>query len=330
MPINPALDPLWFPWRFDEIADGFQVRHLTRDDHAGATFLTDEYLGIGPVQLVARNTLPSLAQAPLHFIFHSAFCLSTVLARAFNLPGLSMGLKEPMVLNDMAGLQLRGVGGASLASTLGSSLALLARPFSPGESVVIKPSNIANVLIAGMMQLRPQSRAVLVHAPLRVYLGSICRKGLDGRLWVRDLLIKQHSQGLHDFGFGLHDYFAQSDLQVAAMGWLAQHRLFGRLASRLTDRIRTLNSDLITAEPAAVITALGQLFDIDLDAAAVVTGPAFTRHSKHGVAFDAAARERERTAEAIYSDEIDKVVIWTERVAESQDIPLILPNPLIS
>jgi hypothetical protein len=324
-----AADPLWFPWRFDEAADAFQFRRLTRDDHASATFLTEEYLGAAPVERAARTALPVTTQAPIHFIFHSAFCLSSVLARAFDLPGAAMGLKEPMLFNDLAGWQLRGARGPQLAQAMEASLALLARPFGHGEAILVKPSNVANALIAGTLQLRPQSRALLLHAPLPVYLGSITRKGLDGRLWVRDLLLKQMTQGLHDFGFDSGDYLAQSDLQVAAMGWLAQQRLFGRLAERLGDRVRTLNSDLVTARPADVMAALGQLFGISLDVPAVIAGPAFTRHSKHGTDFDAAARERERTAEAAHADEIAKVAIWAEKVAESQGIAIALPNPLI-
>ncbi|MBC2669995.1 hypothetical protein ACFOON_10535 [Novosphingobium piscinae] len=324
-----AADPFWFPWRFDEAADGFQLRHLTRQDHARATFLTEEYLGSAPVEFVPRANVPAVAQAPLHFIFHSAFCLSSVLVRAFDLPGAAMGLKEPMVLNDLAGWHLRGTVGPQLAQAMDASLALLARPLSPGEAVVVKPSNIANALIAGMLQLRPQARALLLHAPLPVYLGSIARKGLEGRLWVRDLLVKQLGQGLHEFGFTAQDYLGQSDLQVAAMGWLAQQRLFGLLAGRFGERVRTLNSDLVTARPAEVMSALATLFGVPLDVPAVLAGPAFTRHSKHGTAFDAAAREREREAEAAHADEIGKVTYWAERVAESQGIALTLPNPLI-
>lgn len=326
---HPASNPLWFPWRFDEAADGFQLRRLTRDDHAHATFLTEDVLGTAAVEFVPRSTLPAVDAGPLHFIFHSAFCLSSLLTRAFDLPGLAMGLKEPMVLNDLAGWQMRGATGPQLAQAMDASLSLLARPFGPGEAIVVKPSNIANALIAGMLQLRPQSRALFLHAPLRTYLGSITRKGLDGRLWVRDLLVKQLRQGLQDLGFEPEDYLAQSDLQVAAMGWLAQQRLFALLAERLGSRVRTLNSDLITARPAEVMTALGALFGIRLDVPAVVAGPAFTQHSKHGHAFDAAAREREREAEEAHADEIYKVAIWAEKVAESQGIPLALPGPLI-
>jgi len=326
---NLAADPLWFPWRFVEAADAFQFRRLTRDDHSRATFLTEEYLGTAPMEAASRSALPVTGNTPIQFIFHSAFCLSSVLARAFDLPGTAIGLKEPMLFNDLAGWQLRGARGPQLAQAMEASLALLARPFGPGESVVVKPSNVANALIAGTLQLRPQARALLLHAPLPIYLGSIARKGLDGRLWVRDLLIKQIAQGLHDFGFGAEAYLTQSDLQVAAMGWLAQHRLFSRLAERLGDRVRTLNSDLVTAQPAEVMTALGSHFGINLDVPAVVAGPAFTRHSKHGTSFDAEAREQERSSEAAHADEIGKVTIWAEKVAESQGIALALPSPLI-
>ncbi|MEI6487133.1 MAG: hypothetical protein WCO11_12835 [Sphingomonadales bacterium] len=324
-----AADPLWFPWRFDEAADAFRFRRLSREDHARATFLTEDYLGAAPVESAPRTAVVAGEQAPIHFIFHSAFCLSSLLARAFDLPGTAIGLKEPMLFNDLAGWQLRGASGPQLGAAMAAGLSLLARPFGPGEAVIVKPSNIANALIAGTMQLRPQARALLLHAPLRVYLGSITRKGLDGRLWVRDLLIKQLRQGLHDFGYGADDYLGQSDLQVAAMGWLAQHRLFGRLAQRLGDRVRTLDSDSITARPHEVMAALAAHFGVDIDVPAVVAGPAFTRHSKHGTAFDAGARAAEQAAEAAHADEIGKVAIWAEKVAETNGIPLALPQRLI-
>ena len=63
--------------------------------------------------LAARGT-----DAPIHFIFHSAFCLSSVLARAFDMPGTSMGLKEPMLFNDLAGWQMRGAKGPQLAQAM--------------------------------------------------------------------------------------------------------------------------------------------------------------------------------------------------------------------
>lgn len=330
-PARIVRDPSWFAYRFDDAADAFRFRYIDRAAIGGATFLTDEHLGSGElIDLRRVDTLdPSLPQAQLHFVFHSAFCCSTMLVRAFDLPGTAMGLPEPLLFNDLTGWQMRGASGPALADALTAGLRLLARSYGVGEAVVVKPSNIANVLIAGTLQLRPDSRAVLLHAPLPVYLGSIVRKGLDGRLWVRDLLIKQLRQGLHDFGFTVDDYLGQSDLQVAAMGWLAQQALFARLVARYPGRLRCLDSDQLLAQPAAAMAALGSHFGLELDVPAIVGGPAFTRHSKTGSAFDVAARVAEQAAEAAHADELQKVARWAEAVAQSQGVPMVLPAPLI-
>ncbi len=332
--ISPATivrDALWFAHRYDPGHDAFQFRALSRDAHRSATFLTDEYLGPAAVTAVRRSDVEALAplSAPLHFIFHSAFCCSTVLARAFDAPGVAMGLKEPVLLNDLVGWQHRGGTAAAIAPVLDAGLMLLARPFAPGEAVVIKPSNVTNGLAPGMMMMRPEARALLLYAPLRVYLASVARKGMTGRLWSRDLLVKQLREGLHPFGFTGEDYLGQTDLQVAAMGWLAQHALFAKMAAQFGDRVRTADSERLMAAPVAAMTRLGTLFGVALDAATIVAGSAFTRHSKSGGDFGQAQRVDEQVAGAgAHADEIEKVAIWAEAVAASAGVPLVLPVPL--
>lgn len=327
-----ARDPLWFPYRYDPSQDAFQFRRLTRADHRGATFLTDEYLGAGAVKALKRGEVaPNVAApAPLHFIFHSAFCCSTVLARAFDAEGQAMGLKEPLLFNDLAGWQSRGATPDQLMAVMRDGLKLLARPFAPGEAVVIKPSNIINVLAPAVLAAQPGARALLLEAPLPDFLNSIARKGMWGRLWARELLLKQLRAGMHGFGFKPDDYFGQTDLQVAAMGWLAQHALFARLAAQYPERVRTLDSVALMASPAAAMAALSALFAVPLDVDAVVAGPAFTRHSKSGSSFGAEARLAEQAGAApAHADEIEKVTVWAEAVAKAAQVPMVLPGALL-
>jgi hypothetical protein len=325
-----ASNPVWLPHRYDPQHDAIHFRHTPRSAHGSATFLTDEYLGGAKPSIVARSAARAQAgsPAPLRFIVHSAFCCSTLLARAFDAPGLAMGLKEPVILNDLIGWQLRGGDGGQIASVLDDSLALLARPFAPGEAVVIKPSNLCNAMAPLMLQLRPDARALLLYAPLPVFLGSVARKGMDGRLWVRELLVKQLKQGLLGFGFSGEDYLGQTDLQVAAMGWLAQHALFARMAAQFGDRVATLDSELLLAQPGPAMTALCRFFGVPLDTQAIVSGPIFTRHSKFGQAFTSDDRTAERSAEALHADEIAKVAIWAEAVANAAGVPMELPRAL--
>jgi len=330
-----AQDPLWFAHRYDPGHDAVHFVRLPRDIHRAATFVTDEYLPADAAKLVLHRhavMAAAAAAAPLHFIFHSAYCCSTLLARAFDIPGVAMGLKEPPFFNDLIGWKQRGGTARDIAAVLDDGLALLARPFAPGEAVVIKPSNIANAFAPAMLTMRPSARALLLHAPLTAYLGSIVRKGMWGRLWVRDLLVKQLGDGLHDFGFSPTDYLGQTDLQVAAIGWLAQHALFERMAKSFgPGRVRALDSETLVAQPAAAMQALATLFGLRLNAAAVaavVAGPAFAMHSKFGQDFGAEARTAEAAATAAHHrDEIDKVAVWTAAVAASARVSMTPPTP---
>src|SRR3546814_9032762 len=99
-----------------------------------------------------------------------------------------------------------------------------------------------------MMALRPDTKALLLHAPLPEFLLSVARKGLWCRLWARELLEGLIRENLVDLGFETRDYFRLSDLQVAAVGWLAQQRLFVALANRFPDRVRTLDSERLRSE----------------------------------------------------------------------------------
>jgi len=332
-----ARDAEWIAHRYDPGHDALHLLPVPRAVQRQATFLTDEYLPKGLEPLVVRRTDAIAAApgaAPIHFVFHSAFCCSTLVARAFDLPGRAVGMKEPVILNDIMGWRRRGGQGPDMAQVLDDTLRMLARPFAAGESIVVKPSNVANALIAPILTLRPDARAVLLHAPLRTYLGSIARKGLDGRLWVRTLLLGLLDDKLVDLGFSGRDHLAQTDLQVAGVGWLAQQALFARIAAQFgAARIRTIDSATLTAHPAPAMAALGEHFRVPLSGEeldGILAGPAFTSHSKLGTAFGAAERAAEDEAGiARHADEIDKVVAWTHAVAKAAGVPIDLPNPLL-
>jgi hypothetical protein len=333
-----AHDARWLAHRYDRGSDEIVFRLTDRAAHAGAAFLTDEALGDPAVPFVRQDRRAAIAAAgtaaPLHFLFHSAFCNSTLLARAFDQPGLAMGLSEPVILNDIVGIRRRGeVSAQLLPEVTDHALRLLARPWSAGEAVLVKPSNILNPLAPGLLTLRPDAQALLLYAPLDLYLNSVARKGMWCRLWVRELLDGLLTDGVADFGLSPQELFRLTDLQVAAVGWLAQHRLFHSLATRFGPaRIYTLNSERLSAQPVDIIEQIGQHFHLvnaQFDAKHIVTSPAFTRHSKGGGTFSMEQRRAEQAATAAaHADEISKVAEWARVVADRHAIALDLPHPL--
>lgn len=328
------LAPEWLAHRYDDGHDAVQFVKADRSSRAAAPFLIDEHLDVRAPVVLRRSEAMSAAPAPAptHFIFHSAYCCSTLLANAFDLPGISGSLKEPQLLNDLVGWRQRGGNPARVGEVLGNGLQLLARPFEPGERIVIKPSNVVNGLASAMLTLKPEAGAILLYAPLRAFLASIARKGMWGRLWVRELLSRQLVDGLVDLGFEPRDYLLHTDLQAAAVGWLAQQKLFAQLATRWPDRIRTLDSEILVARPADALAATASLFGISLseETIAQIVSEDFSRDAKDGSSFSSGQRAADRKAgEAIHAEEIEKVSVWAESVATNAGVAMSPPLPLL-
>ena len=125
----------------------------------------------------------------------------------------------------------------------------------------------------------------------------------------------------------------QSDLQVAAVGWLAQHMLFARLANAWPDRVRTLNSETLLENPLLSLAALDRLFRVDDSNAnrERVVATIFNRHAKFGETFTASDRKRDQRATAdTHGEEIAMVASWATKVAEGAGVAMELPNALLT
>jgi hypothetical protein len=327
-------DPSWLCHRYDPQFDAFHYRRVDRARHRAVPFLTDADLGPDAnAKVIARADAAVLAPrpAPLHFIFHSAFGGSTMLARTLDLEGSAMGLSEPVVLNDLVGWARRGARPAQHGPVLAGAMAQLARPWSAGEAVVVKPSNVFNRMAGEALALAPGSRAILLAAPLPVFLASVARKGLHCRLWVRELLEGLLVDELVDLGFAPTDYFRQTDLQVAAVGWLAQQALFARLSRQFGPaRVATLDSERLTSDPPTIVASVARFLQLTRSAQSdYADHPALGRDSKSGERFARGQRQSQsESAQAAHGDEIAKVAMWAEAVARNAGVPMVLSNPL--
>lgn len=333
--VSIVNDPSWLLHRYDPGYDSFQLRRVDRARRREATFLLDQYLGEDDVRLVLRRgdvaTAVTSGSIRRHYLFHSAFCCSTLLANAIDVPGSASVLKEPPVLNDLVGWARRYGGDGRVRTMASDILSSLCRPFRQGEWAVIKPSNVVNPMASVLMDSQAESRAILMYAPLETFVLSVAKKGIDGRLWGRRMFHELRQDGIADFGHEGVDLLGLADLQVAASGWLVQQRHFHRLLSSGPERYRTLRSDVLLSDPSAAIAAIGRLFALEPGTAGGDHGDAsaFGRHSKTGSSFSAERREEEYAAAAgRYGDEVGETMAWARRVADAHDVVLDLPLPL--
>jgi len=314
-------DPEWLPSRWDRQADAVQFVHLTRADHDGVTFLGEEYLAkLQPPSLTLDFAEIAAAKPPAapppHYIFHSAFCCSTLLARALDLPGTSMALKEPQILNTLTE--------AARAKALSREVlqlfaGLLGRPFGAGERVIVKPSNVVNLLATGLLEIDPGSKAIFLYAPLPRFLRSVADKGLFGRIWARGIFKTLRADTGLNFGYSAEDLLDLTDLQVAALAWLMHHAQAAALIARLPERVRTLDSETFLARRAEALSAAAAHFELDLDdgrAEEIASGPVFATHSKQlGQTFDPEQPLQPRARLPILDEEIEMVATWLAKMA---------------
>lgn len=325
------LDPEWIPHTFDAGGASLTFVHLPRDARKDLMFLSDEHFAGNfakadfPAAAVAAE-IGGAPRAPLHFIFHTSYCCSTLLANALDVPGATGVLKEPDVLINLANRLIRSDDQAN-RQRLELVLRLLERPFAPAEAVIVKPTNFANRLLENVLAQRPGSKAVLLHSDLETFLRSLLKRGMFGRIFGRKLFTQLRGWSPLDFGYGPDELMQLTDVQAAALAWLMQIHHFDTMARAFPDRVLVLDSPTLLAEPAAAIDKVQTLFELGLDQSqiqAIATGPVFSKHSKFSDRdYSTYAREKEhKVATETHAEELEMVVKWIDAVASQIGAPL--------
>jgi hypothetical protein len=332
-------DPAWLPHDYDPRNDALVFAYLERDAQRRATYLDPRFLAQAPKSKPAHvSELPLDAIAatarPMHFIFHTSFCCSTLMARALDIPGASMGLKEPAVLLSFADSWAGGRRSPGGSAAFTATLNLLSRPLSPGETNIVKPVNIVNFIIPAFMHWRSDAKAIVMHSSLDAFLRAVARRGLEGRNFARGVFHQLSTAIPLDHGLSNEDVVRLSDLQVAAQAWLMQAAFISSVTKLFgPSRIRLLSGDAFLDDAEGTLHKLSDFFGLSLDDKQVgemVDGPVFKEHSKQPlIAFDAAAqKEQFQRAGEQHFEEINAVRAWARRFASRLDLPTELADTL--
>lgn len=325
-----AADPLWIPHRIDLAARRVQFLHVPATAFGEATFLADrtpnqstdeEWASFDEVCTMQPET------GPVHFIFHTAFCRSTLLVRALHIPGVSAGLNEPAIIADLVS------GDDTVADLVGPCLRLLSRPHAPGEAVFIKPTNLANRILPAAMQACPDAKAILMSHPLDDFLNAIYRRGLMGRRWARQLYLDLQQYAPLDLQMDERETFSLTDMLVAGLGWFMQQRWFAmNMAGELGARMRVLDGNSFNANRAETLAAIAAFTGMELSAdqaEAAATGELFQQHAKLGGDF--AAREEQdhtRSRSTVGNEEAAMVGEWLGQIIGQSGQPIPLKQTL--
>lgn len=323
-------DADWLPHRIDPDARRVEFLRVPPSAYREPGFLADfRPAGSDDTASLAFEEVAALdpEAGALHFIFHTAFCRSTLLARALNIEGASVGLAEPGIIASLANFIQAG-GERVQPGLTRSVLRLLARRQPGAEAVFVKPTNHANRLIPALLAAKPDSRAIFMTNGLEPFLASVARKGLMGRRWARSLFLELQAYAPVDFGLDPREMFLAGDLQVAGLAWLlGQNHFASILAGPEGPRLAVLDGDRFNAERARTLGAVLAFVGVEADDArieATAGGPVFETHAKLGERYES----NEVAVRGGEAEEIAQVSRWIGLIAEQMGPAVPLTHTL--
>lgn len=292
---------------------------LTADQIARATFLDLKNLHLEaatPERVPVGNFLPPAWVVSPRYLFHTAFCGSTLLARVLTDAPRTVVLKEPDVLLQISSRSLR-VDAGHVDKLLSDSLAALSQPWVDGGVVIIKPTNSVNRLLPEILRCRP-GKTILLHGGLEDFLVSCLKKMPTAETQVRwmgqHLLPGSELQAR----LGVDPRHPFNILESCVLTWYVQMEYFAKaLDADHDDRIRTLAMKSMLADPLAAITGVSTFLELDRSEADIEAAVQreFNRNAKH---VDRPFRETDRARESAaireqFSSLIAMALDWAEQ-----------------
>ena len=319
-------DPSWFPESFDSARGLFSFVHTDRRALASEPFLDHRWNRAGlhnvqvPVDAIAGRLASFDTQPRLHFIWHTSFCCSSVIARALDRAGRNLSLLEPAILVNFADAKREALSGRKALPPLVFELALrlLARPFEGDAQVAIKPSNFANVLLQDAARVI-DGNSLFLYSDIERFLLSIAKGGMHLRRYARRLFSGIVGDRGEKLPWSVAEIIGMSDLEIAAIAWHLQIAEFQRSRALFGQgRAATLNCDRFLADPLGTLVRLDRFFELGIgetDLEQLVGGPLLRSNAKRpGFGFD--TRQSHDEYEAVrrsLGNELNEIIDWSYR-----------------
>lgn len=330
-----AISPEWWPLRLVDGGQSIEFVKASRAQVSNSGFLDHR---MARDQATARkvdvsaftNESISASGPAASYLFHSAFCGSTLLARILDQSGQVLSLKEPHILAQLAqAKRARGLGARDRLSDdgLGAALdrlaGLIERSWMPGEAILIKPTNLANNLIPDLVARG--GKAMFLYGPLESFLRSMIAYGEEGRVFMRSLAQAM----IRDGELRFDQQTELTDFQIGALAWRAQLDLFRYWLERLgPTRAMSLNFADFSAEPQRGARAVAEFFWPECPGRAPPPGEVDRKRgldSKSGMV-RASAREAARYNRE--QDLLNEVLVWLSTRDENDEFDEALPYAL--
>ena len=254
--MNRALSGLFDSPELYPLTVNFEKRTMTFVRMSPATYRNSVFLDVRTRRLedamyearvddvifAASTSRPAIK--PAHYIFHTTFCCSTLLARCYELVPPCFVLKEPMLLTYLA---LTREFHPLWNETFNLTLQLLTRTYQPEQFVIIKPHEPVNMLASFLLEQHKSSTATFLLTSLRHFLLSVL-KSEERRKWIRSRIpqVTQDARWIPDTPI---DSSQLTDAESAAYLWLVNRSLCKALLRAYPSRVFAVMDEAVAESP---------------------------------------------------------------------------------
>ena len=199
---------------------------------------------------------------PLAFIFHTAFCGSTLMSQALDALYETVPLREPEVLGNLMMYLRSGAQDVNKVSWFSRVLLLLSRRYDGQQIPVIKANDYANPLLMDLLQWQNEIPVLFMYTPMREFLAG-CLKAENRQQWI-----KQRFDSIKPFAHEVIGVSALPDIaenaygEMACVYWSYNVAYFMKSQSSNPPRIHSLDFNTMLKHPAECIKACADLFEL--------------------------------------------------------------------
>ena len=211
---------------------------------------------------------------PTPYIFHTAFCGSTLMTQVLETAFNCLSLREPELLSSMLVFNRSKAAEENKSFWFDSLQRLLSRRFMPDQPVIIKANDYANPVMLDLMNWEPEIPVLFMYTPLSEFVAG-CLKADNRRDWI-----KQRYESVKPFVATVFNLKNNSDIdeadygQLAAVYWSYNLAMYLQIADNHTATAKSLDFNDMLANPVEAVKRCGSLFELkenkDSDFEAVV------------------------------------------------------------
>ena len=279
------------------------------------------------------ESVQTFDEQPLHLVFHTAYCCSTVLTRYLDALGC-FTLREPRLLLFYSDEFVNGGEDASGLAQL--ARVLLTNTWSGDHAPVAKPTNACNVALGPILDLTPGGRGLFLYNPCRDAILSYLQRPDWTRAHASTIVGRAGSARQQLPGNVAAVNVEQlSDAEAAAYLWLVNIYFYLDMArGPLGPRIRSLVCDTFLARPADTLARLVEHLALDVSperVREVADGDILRRHGKDPARKFTPASRQEKLEETYREQpaEVDAALEWITKMTRQRPVSDSLPRPLL-